>query len=104
MKQGGIKVFNNKQKLYQMTNLRLNGWAFTSLGVLFDCTRVAVQKQCEKYQIFPINQVITIERVVSNALPKPDPNERRWVKIGNNKVCMGRTYKEYLEREYLHRK
>lgn len=103
MRQGDTKLFKDKQKLYKMVNLRRNGWAFTSLELIFGCSRISIQDQCKKYQIYPLNEVFTIERIISKSFPKADPNERKWAMIGDNKVCLGRTYKEYQEK-YLHRK
>jgi len=93
MKKGNKKIFNNKELLYELINLRLNGWAYTSLGIHFNCDRKAVEKQCKKYDIDKATEnIFNIGRIVSQYTPKI---EDRFINLGSHRICKGKDYKDY---------
>lgn len=87
------KVFLDKEKLYQMINLRLNGIAVSSLALFFNVDRSSISYQCDKYLIEPNDEVYTLERIISKVLPKPDLTFKV---INGERINLGRSYKEYL--------
>lgn len=94
MLKGGTKVFIDKEKFYQMVNLRRAGWAETSLSLLFDCKVPSISAKCKKFYIEPLGKVYTIERIIDGVLPRNENN--LWRMSGGEKTCMGRSYKDYL--------
>lgn len=103
MEKGNKKIFLDKQKLYTMVNLRQVGLATTSLSVIYGVNRSSIENQCDKYDIHPVGETFTIERIVGEVLPQP--KESSWMVIDGEKINQGKTYKEYLEesRKYAHR-
>lgn len=95
MRKGDVKIFADRQKLFQMVNLRRIGWAETSLGMLFGCDRSSIKEQCQKYKINPLRNIYTIERIASKAMPF-ERNKTDWRMIGGEKICLGRSYSDYL--------
>ena len=47
-------VFEDKERLYFLLNLRRIGFSFTELALFFDTSRQAVLYQCRKYKIEPL--------------------------------------------------
>lgn len=72
MRNGDSKLFLNKPKLSQMLELRLNGYALTSLAILFNCDRSSIAYQCDKFHARPLDQVVTFERILKQVLPKKE--------------------------------
>lgn len=102
MKKGNKKIFNEKPLLYRLINMRLNGFAYTSLATYFKCDRDSVEKQCRKYDIDKgLEEVFNIERMVSNILPEIP--EERFMVIDGFKICKGKSYKDYVN-NYPHSK
>lgn len=103
MLKGNTKLFtHDKGKFYQMVNLRIIGVATSSLGLLFNCDRSSIESQLDKYFINPKEQIYTIERIVSNALPE-SKEDNRWIDMGERKINRGKTYAEYQADKYPHR-
>ncbi len=50
---GYKKLFNDKEKLDLLINLRLEGYSISSLATIFHCDKVAIRHQCDKYGIYP---------------------------------------------------
>lgn len=94
-----VKVFVDKQKLYEMALLRRMGWTFTALAILYNCDRTSVRDQCRKYCIFPLGEeVFNPERIVTRILVKENPvSKTAWTIIDGEKVCLGRSYKDYFK-------
>lgn len=103
MVHGNKKIFLDRDKLTQMLNLRINGFATTSLSVIFGVNRSSIENQCDKYWVKPLDEVITIERIVSNVLPPP--KKSHWIVVDGERINQGKSYREYLEesRKYAHR-
>lgn len=99
MKPGDVKLFKDKEKLYAMVNLRRNGWALTSLSLLYGCQVPSIWDQCDKYGVIPLtDEVYTAERITTKVLVELLPDEPRWRVIDGQRVNRGRTYKDYLNR------
>lgn len=94
MKLGNVKIFKDKSKLYQITNLRINGYALTSLAFLFGCDRSSLGYHFEKYQIVPLVPVHTIERIAVKAFPIQPKSV--WKEVNGVRYNLGRSYKDYL--------
>lgn len=113
MEQGNKKVFNDKEKLYRMVNLRINGFATNSLAVIFNVDRDSIEKQLEKYRIKPKTnpdpwypkrkEVFNIERIVLQALPKPEYSQ--WYIVDGQRFNKGKNYVDYIKDsvKYPHR-
>lgn len=94
MRKNDKKIFLDKVKLTQLLNLRLNGFALTSLAYLFNCDVMSVWHQCKKYQIEPLEDVYTIERIIKAVIPKPQPLTYRV--INGEKINIGKNYADYI--------
>jgi len=95
MKKGDKKIFKDKQLLYKMINLRLCGWDYVSISILFKCDWKAIKCQCRKYDIDrATDDVYGIERIISNTLPAI--TEDRFIDMGGNRICRGHDYAYYL--------
>ena len=95
MRKNDKKIFLDKAKLYQMVNLRLNGLSLTSLGYLFNCNLKSIEYQCDKYNVKPIDDTYTIERLVSKIL-RNKIKEPTYKVVNGEKINLGRSYKDYL--------
>ena len=95
MLKGNTKLFLDKQKLYQMLNLRRNGLTITTLAIMFDCDHTSIQAQCDKYGIHPIDEVYGIERIIAQVIPFYQ-SQLRFRLVCGEKINIGRSYKEYL--------
>lgn len=95
MKLGGKKLFTDKSKLYRMVNLRITGWAQSSLAVLFSCDRSSLIAQCDKYGIKPWEDTYSVERIVTDAIPK---KTSVWKMKDGEMINMGRDYKDYFKK------
>lgn len=98
---GDKKLFSDKHLLATMLTLRTQGWATTSLSLLFSCDRDSIEKWCERYEAHPGGQVYTIERIAKVAL-KP-LTDTKWKIRDGEKVHKGFSYNDYLSK-YPHRK
>lgn len=96
MRLGDKRIFNDHQLLYRVVNLRLNGYASTSLAIIFNCHRSSIESQLSKYAIRPVGPVFTIERIASDALHHLVAPEPRWINVEGQNVSMGKSYKDYL--------
>lgn len=103
MRKGDHKLFSEKPLLYQVVALRLNGYATTSLAILFNCHRSSVESQLERYAIAPMGQIYAIERIASHALFQLVPPEPKWEDDDGEQISKGKTYKQYLEESRLKR-
>lgn len=89
------KIFLNKQKLWEMLNLRMNGYAISTLAIIYHCDMKAIRYQCDKYKITPPdNELYAVERIVSKTISKSIGN---WKFINGERINIGKSYKEYLE-------
>lgn len=80
-----------------MVNLRRNGISFVTLSHHFNCHFTSIIDQCRKYHIVPLtDQVFGIETIVSQLLPKQNP-EDRWRVIEGERINRGKSYAEYLK-------
>lgn len=94
MRLGDVKTFSDKEKLYQLVNLRRNGMSLTSLALFFDCHHTSIMTVCKKYSINPLTEEIyTVERIVPPTFPKID---ERWVMIDGERLNRGRNYADYF--------
>lgn len=119
------KLFYDKQKLYTLVNLRRNGYAYTSLALIFKCDVSSVRHQCDKYMVVPEEEIYTIERIATEVITdlsgfttaeritahvlrqlKPYVSQPvRWEEADGTRYAMGKSYQEYLaEAGYPHRK
>jgi hypothetical protein len=89
-------VFKDKTKLYEMVNLRVNGWSLQSLAFLYECDWTSIEHQCRKYQIEPAEDVFKITNILRKGIKNPP--KRVWAFIDDEVVCLGRTYKDYLKK------
>lgn len=95
MRKNDRKIFLNKPLLYEMLNLRLSGWALTSLAFYYGCDFTSIKYQCIKYQVEPIEDVYTIERMIRQIIPKSLPLSYKIV--NGEKINLGKSYKEYCK-------
>lgn len=103
MREGDIKLFASKPLLYQVVNLRLNGYATKSMAILFHCHRSSIESQLERYGVVYKGVVFTIERITSDVLFRIVPPEPKWREVDGEKISQGKSYKEYLKESQLHR-
>jgi hypothetical protein len=96
MRTGDKKLFLDKDRLYKMINLRMNGYAYTTLAGIFHCDISSVRHQCKKYEIQPVEPIYSLERIVSDILEETEPNEIEWEIMYGEKISKGKTYEEYL--------
>ncbi len=102
MQKGNTKLFINKAKLYEMVNLRICGWAQTSLAMRYSCDRDTIQQQCRKFDIDnEEHDIFNIERIIASVIPKKE--EDRFIDFGVIKICKGRDYIDYFKRAYPQR-
>lgn len=101
MPQGGKKTFLNKQKLYNMIQLRRSGLSYYSLGLFFNCSRKAVEAQCKKYGVEIYLHPIRIERIVLHIVnPNNGKKQKQSFRIeAGEKINIGKSYKEYLKED-----
>ena len=98
MREGDSKLFKDTQLLCNMLTFRVQGWALTSLSMLYACDRTSIGSQCLKYEAFPISEVYSMERITNGVLPlifKVDT--RKWREIEGERICIGKSYEEYLK-------
>lgn len=88
------KIFLDKSKLYEMLNLRRSGYALTTLAIMYDCDISSIRYQCDKFYVQPIDETYTLERIISQVLPKPEPVTYKVV--NNERINLGKSYAEYL--------
>jgi hypothetical protein len=103
MRTGDHKLFAEKPLLYRAVNLRLNGYATTSLALIFNCHRSSIETQLDRYQVTPIGPVYTIERIASDALFHLVPPEPKWEEVDGERISKGKSYKEYLQESQFKR-
>ena len=96
MRKNDKKLFLNKESLYTMINLRINGFAISSLALLFNCDPSSIRNQCDRYEIVPLDDIYTIERIIHKTFPKP--SESRWKIVDGERINLGKSYKEYLNK------
>lgn len=91
-------VFYSKPLLYQMLNLRRIGLSAYSLAALYKVDRKAIEKQCNKYGVFPQTiEIFNIERITSDMIKnQPVIEVRLWDIIDGEKICRGRSYEDYF--------
>lgn len=95
MKKGNKKIFvRDKDLLSQMLALRYYGYALTSLANMFGCDRTSISHHCKMFHIRPVEQVYTIERIVSQIIPKEQPTTYKIV--NGERINLGKSYAEYL--------
>lgn len=108
MTQGDKKLFKDKEKLYIAVNLRISGWAFTSIALHLNCHRTSLESQFKKYDIKPLSEsTYTIERIASNVLKsRENPEARKWMIAEGDRVSVRKSYADYLTEtsQYPHRK
>ena len=100
------KIFNDKDKLLNILNLRLAGWTLISIANLYQCDRQSVRYHCRKYQIFPTKtkftrnsrEVFNPQRIVNHILIDIIPRKTsNWVVIDGERINNGRSYADYLK-------
>ena len=97
MRKGDKRIFDNKPLLYEMINLRLNGWAYTSLALYFNCDTGTIENQCKKYDIDKAtDDIFSIERIISKTIP---PIEDNFIEIDGYRICKGHDYSYYLNHQ-----
>lgn len=95
MRKNDVTVFKEKEKLYQMLNLRRAGISLTTLGLIFGVDRKSIEYHCNKYKIRPMGvDVYTIERIVHKVLP-PIPQQTYRI-VNGERINIGKSYAEYL--------
>lgn len=106
MKVGNSKLFNDKNKLYEMLNLRFDGFSNRSLAYMYGCTVSSIREQCKKWNVKPKNNLYSIFKVknsILNNFPLNSKEKVEYMEIGGEKICKGKSYKEYLE-DYRNKK
>lgn len=95
MRKNDKKVFLNKEKLTEMLNLRINGYAIRSLATKYGVDTSSIRYQCDKYLINPMDEeVYDVGRIVSQVLPQP---RQTYKIVSGEKINLGKSYTEYLE-------
>lgn len=90
------RTFKEPEMLALALNMRRIGWSFTSIGLMFGCTRKSVEQQCNKYLVKRIGpDLYSIERIIAAVLPKQPPS--RWALVAGERVNLGRSYKDYFK-------
>lgn len=105
MKKPYTFISKSPETLYDILQLRRDGWTFNALSHLYGCDRTTLRYHCRKYQIFPIktvfvknsDEVFDPERIVSHIVSELYPKQESvWIVIDGEKINTGRSYKEYL--------
>lgn len=79
-----------------MVNLRISGWAITSLASHFACDIEPISTKCKKYIIEPLDkEVYSVEKLALRTLPLP--SKTKWIDFDGRRVCLGRSYKDYIK-------
>ena len=89
------KIFRDRKTLDRLVNLRINGYAVSTLSIMFKCDKHSIRDQLDKYHIEPWTQIYSIERIVSEVLP--EPKESVWVMKGDYKFNRGHNYSDYRQ-------
>ena len=103
MRQGDTKLFSDRDRLCQLVNLRLNGYASTSLAIIFNCHRSSVESQLQRYGILPLDTIYTIERIAANVLYHLVPPEPKWEEVDGARFSKGKSYADYLKESQFKR-
>lgn len=53
MRKGDTKLFLDKEKLYEMVNLRLFGFSLDFLALFYGCDKSTLRSICKKYGLYP---------------------------------------------------
>ena len=95
-------IFDDKNKINKLVNLRLSGYSLVSLSYLFGVHYTDLIYQFRKYNIKFENtrntegrEIYDIPRIVSRLIP-PD-KEDVWMIIDGEKINRGRSYADYLK-------
>lgn len=89
------KIFQDREKLAEMLDLRLGGYSISALATLFKCDKSSIRYQCDKYNVEPpYKEVYAVERIASQVTSSAIGN---WKIINGERVNMGKSYKEYLQ-------
>ncbi len=94
-------IFDDKNKINKLVNLRLSGYSLVSLSYLFGVHYTDLIYQFRKYNIKLENtrntegrEVYDIPRITSGLIPRLP--EDRWFIIDGEKFNRGKSYAEYL--------
>ncbi len=94
MKKGQTTQFANKNRLEEMIKLRRNGLAESSLSLIFNVDKSTIRYHLKKYYITHPVEVYAVERIVGKTLP--NSTDPQWKVVGNERINLGRNYKDYL--------
>ena len=103
MRKGDNKLFLDLDKLSTMLNLRRCGTAYDTLALYYQCDRTSIEEQCKKYGVYPEIEVLGVRAVVKLFLDDID-KDNLWEVDNGMKYNKGRTYEDYLLKQYPHRK
>ena len=96
MRTGDTKLFLDKSRLYMMVNLRINGFALTTLAKIFGCDVSSIRHQCKKYEIYPVEDTYNMERIAYEVIINTKMGNIEWESMYGHKISKGKTYEEYL--------
>lgn len=98
MRKGDKKLFTkDRNKLYEASKLRRDGWSYTSISIVFDCDRKSLSNQFDKFGIVPLgNDIYTLESILGKVLKKITPKTEWRIESNGDRVCLGRNYEDYL--------
>lgn len=77
-----------------MLNLRIIGLSQASLGALFGVDKTSIRHHLTKYHLPKPEQVYSLERIISDCLPKPVA--ATYKVVNGERINLGRDYKDYL--------
>lgn len=81
--------------MFHLINFRLAGYGEDTLATMFGCDRTALIYQFKKYNIPKPKEVYVLERIISQLLPKPEPE--KWKIVNGARINLGKSYRDYLK-------
>lgn len=105
MRKNDQKLFTKDlELLHEMLYLRRGGWSLVSLAVLYHCDPSTIYHWCQKlgvepYKTFdPFSKASKIIATMGFKSKEQAMKEstKIWTTIDGERVCLGRSYREYL--------
>lgn len=95
MRLNDTKIFQDKDKLLEMLNLRIDGCSISFLAAYYHCDKSSIRFQCDKYNVEPSDEkVYAVDRILVQTFPKV---VGYWKEVNGERVNVGKSYKEYLQ-------
>lgn len=90
------RPFSDRDLLIEAVNLRINGWALSSLALLYTVDKSSLRGQFKKYRVRPKTDVYIVERIVMKPISQQAFEMNKWKIVDGEKVSRGKTYEDYM--------